>query len=371
MKVSLSFTNTLSRFTLLAALGLLLTACGDPQGAPGQMPPALVTTQPIVTQAVTYQVDIPARVKAPKDAQVSAQVAGILLEIRYKEGEFVEQGQTLFLIDPEPYELALESATAELASAQSVFIQAESDWHRIQGLFKKNAVSDREHDLARSTYESSKARLAQAKSGQRNAQRNLRYTKVEAPISGFTGKADVSEGNLIQVGESLTYLVQTDPLYVEFAMAEKDLSRYRTSLSQKQAVETANLTLGSGFTFTQAGIIDFIDNRVDPQTSRTNMRATFANPDHILTPGEFVKINVALQQFEQAIVVHPSVVSQGPQGPQVYLANNDTAEARPVELGPLMGNQQIILSGLTQGEQLIINGHASVRNGAPIQITNP
>ncbi|HLV47835.1 MAG TPA: efflux RND transporter periplasmic adaptor subunit [Aliidiomarina sp.] len=358
--------------SLLAGITLLLTACGEaPQQGQGGMPPSLVTVQSVEANSASYKIQLPARVQGSREVEVSAQVSGILLERRYQEGDYIEQGETLFLIDPEPYELALENSKAELASAQALHEQAEREWNRVKDLFKSRTVSERDYDQARSNYENSEARLAQARSGQRNAERNLRYTRVEAPVSGYTGSEQASEGNLISAGSSLTYLVQTDPVYVQFAMAEKDLSNYRASIRNGDDISEVSLIMANGDAYEHTGTVNFIDNRINPGTSRIAMRGTFQNPDQVLSSGEFVRIVVTLKKYDHAVLVHPSVLSQGPNGPQVFIVNEQSiAEARPVTLGPIVDEGQIILGGLTEGESLIVNGHVSVRDGAPVQVTN-
>src|SRR5690554_1116217 len=358
--------------SLLAGITLLLTACGEaPQQGQGGMPPSLVTVQSVEANSASYKIQLPARVQGSREVEVSAQVSGILLERRYQEGDYIEQGETLFLIDPEPYELALENSKAELASAQALHEQAEREWNRVKDLFKSRTVSERDYDQARSNYENSEARLAQARSGQRNAERNLRYTRVEAPVSGYTGSEQASEGNLISAGSSLTYLVQTDPVYVQFAMAEKDLSNYRASIRNGDDISEVSLIMANGDAYEHTGTVNFIDNRINPGTNRIAMRGTFQNPDQVLSSGEFVRIVVTLKKYDHAVLVHPSVLSQGPNGPQVFIVNEQSiAEARPVTLGPIVDEGQIILGGLTEGESLIVNGHVSVRDGAPVQVTN-
>src|SRR5690554_5181006 len=219
--MAVSIKSRIKYGSLVTGFAFMLSACGGeaPQQAGGGMPPSLVTVESVKLQPTQYTIELPGRLEGSREVQVSAQVSGILLERRYHEGDYIEQGETLFLIDPEPYELALENAKAELASAQTLYAQAERDWLRIKDLYQSSTVSEREYEQARSTFENAEARLTQAQSGKRNAQRNLRFTQVEAPISGYTGSEQASEGNLIQAGQSLTYLVQTDPMYVQFSMA--------------------------------------------------------------------------------------------------------------------------------------------------------
>lgn len=358
---------------LVLSVSWLLVACGTDKEATAQgLPPSPVTTQIVEAGAANHTIELPARVHGSREVELRAQVSGILLERRYQEGDYVEKGDTLFLIDPEPFQLALDTAKAELASARALHSQATREWQRVQDLYQNGTVSEREKDQALSNFESAEARLAQAKSGLSDAERNLRYTRVEAPISGFTGSENASEGNLISAGSSLTYIVQSDPVYVQFAMAEKDLSYFRNTLANHEDVRRFQVKMANGELYQQLGQINFIDNRINANTSRIAMRGEIENPNHILSSGEFVRVQVTIQKFDQAVLVPPHVVSQGPSGPQVFVVDQDNkAVAKPVQLGPLSGDRQIILAGLAAGEKLIVNGHAAVRDGAPVQVTNP
>ncbi|WP_157980721.1 efflux RND transporter periplasmic adaptor subunit [Aliidiomarina taiwanensis] len=372
--MAVSIMSRIKYGSLVTGLAVFLSACGGetPQQTGGGMPPPLVTVEAVKLQPTQYTIELPGRLEGSREVQVSAQVSGILLERRYHEGDYIKQGETLFLIDPEPYELALENAKAELASAQTLYAQAERDWLRIKDLYQTDTVSEREYEQARATFENSEARLAQAEAGKRNAERNLRFTRVEAPISGYTGSEQASEGNLIQAGQSLTYLVQTDPMYVQFSMGEKDLSIYRTSLRNGDDIEDIALVTAGGERYEHTGSINFIDNRINASTSRIGMRGVFKNPNQVLSSGEFVRVVVTLRTYDDTIVVPQSVISQGPNGPQVFVVNEQNlAQARPVQLGPIVNGGQVILEGLSQGEQLIVNGHVAVRHGAPVQVTNP
>lgn len=372
--MAVSIKSRIKYGSLVTGFALFLSACGGeaPQQAGGGMPPSPVTVDTVKLQPTQYTIELPGRLEGSREVQVSAQVSGILLERRYHEGDYIEQGETLFLIDPEPYELALENAKAELASAQTLYAQAERDWLRIKDLYQTDTVSEREYEQARSTYDNSESRLTQAQAGKRNAERNLRFTRVEAPISGYTGSEQASEGNLIQAGQSLTYLVQTDPMYVQFSMGEKDLSIYRSSLRNSDDIEKIALTTAGGEHYEHTGDINFIDNRINANTSRIGIRGVFKNPNQVLSSGEFVRVVVTLRTYEDTIVVPQSVISQGPNGPQVFVVNEESiAQARPVSLGPIVDGGQIVLDGLMQDERLIVNGHVAVRNGAPVQVTNP
>lgn len=358
------------------ALSMLVACSGEPsaenQGMGGDMPPSPVTVEAVSLQSVTQQVEYPGRIQGIREVEIRAQVAGILQERKYSEGEYVEQGQTLFQIDPEPFVLALNSAKAALATAEANQAQAQNEWERVADLYENNAASTREFDQARASIASANANLAQAQSNLKDAERNLRYARVESPISGVAGIEALSEGNLINTGALLTSVVQTDQVRVHFAIPEKDGEVYRTHIKQA-ADEGANawVVLSNGETYAEVGTVNYVNTSVNAATSRVEMRAQFPNENQELRSGQFVRIRITLQEFSSVALVDPSVVSQGPEGAQVFVVNgSESAEAKPVELGPLVDGKQVILSGLNDGDMLVVNGHVALADGAPVDVTN-
>lgn len=370
-------TATTTKFILsVSALAVLAACSGDAANGQGNgqqgMPPSPVTIAEVKTESAVHTVQYPARVRGAREVEVRAQVGGILLQRNFHEGHAVEQGDTLFQIDPEPYQLAVNAAQAELADATAMHEQAEREWLRVSGLYESNAASEREFDQARSAIAAAEARLARAESGLADARRNLRYTRVEAPISGLAGVESVTEGNLISTGAYLTHIVQTDTLHLHFAIPEADATLYRARLQQTESqgdyVEVFN-SQGQGYGV--QGRVNYTAPSVDAHTGRIVMRAEVDNRDGKLLPGQFVRVELALQSFDDVVLIDPTTVSQGPNGPQVYVVNGtEQAQARPVKLGPKVNGKQVILDGLSAGDKLIINGHVAVRDGAPVMITN-
>lgn len=360
--------------TLLSAL-FLLTACGDSpeQGEGQQMPPAQVTTQTVQAESVTYFRTVAGRVRGDREVEVRAQVSGILLERKYEEGELVEQGQQLFLIDPEPYRLALNAAEADLETAQSNNEQAQRTWQRVENLFEQGAISESDRDDALNQRNAAQARLAAAESAVNDARRNLRYTRVESPVTGIAGMETMSEGNLVNSGTDLTVVTQTDPVQVHFSLTEREAMQRRQGMrqaSESDLYEQVYLVMPDGNEYAQTGTIDFVDSRVDPTTGNIRMRARFANLEGGLLPGQFIRVRVALQDYSDVFLIDESVISQGQQGEQVYVVESGKAKVRPVETGPVINGRRVILDGLQNGDELIVNGHVSVYPDADVQVTD-
>lgn len=367
----------LALLTVSVSISFLSACSGDTAdnqaaaGMGGGMPPAMVTVAEVQLADTTQYATYPARARGAREVAIRAQVGGILQQRHYAEGEYVEQGQTLFQIDPEPYQLALNNAEAALATANANQAQAEREWQRVADLFANNAASGREYDAAKAAIESANAALLQAQAAVKDSERNLRYTRVEAPISGIAGIESLSVGNLLSTGAELTQLMQINPIHVHFAIPEHEASLLRNYMQHHENGQYAQLTLANGNKYNEVGTINFIQTAVNPSTAQVALRAEFANPEQQLLPGQFLRVTVALQQFTDVALIERTAISQGQNGPQVFvITNGDTAKARPVTLGPVINGQQVILSGLNNGDQLVVNGHVALQDGAPVMITN-
>lgn len=366
----------LALYAPLSAIALFLLGCSGDTGGQQEQPPAPVTVSEVSATSATHYGEYAGRIRGEREVEIRARVSGILEERRYAEGELVEQGETLFQIEPGPYETAVRSARAELADARSRLSQAESEWQRVEGLYERDAVSTRERDQAEAEHEAAKSRLEAAESALADAERNLRYTRVEAPVSGITGMEAVSEGNLIEPGTLLTHLTQHDPVRVLFSLPENDASAQRLAREARraggdEARQEVQLLFRGGDDYEHAGEVNFSDRRIDAMTGGVQMRAQFPNPDGDLIPGQFVRVRLALQSFDSVFLIEPSAVGEGPEGPQVFVVEDDTAHARQVELGPIVEGKQVILDGLSEGEQLVINGQVALGDGAPVSVTSP
>ena len=378
---------------LLASLLLFASACsespGDGPGGPGgmgpdDMPPAQVTLGSPERQDLSHYANHMGRVHGEREVEVRARVSGILLERRFAEGDAVEQGETLFQIDPEPFEIALAMAESDHADAEANLQRAEGEWQRVENLHQNNAASSRQRDQARADRLSAEANVQRAEAALRDARRNLRYARVEAPVAGVAGIEAVSEGNLIDAGTLLTRVTQLDTVRIHFAMPERHAQIQQRSLAEgaayaggeRDAEHAADAEhaqhipvwlLDNG----REGRIDFRDSRIDAATGTVAMRARFDNADGALIPGQFLRLRVLLQRFENTIAIDETVVSEGPEGPQVFVYNGDgTVNAQAVQLGPVIDGQQVILDGLDGDEQIVINGHVTLLDGAEVIVSN-
>lgn len=353
-------------------LGIAGCGNGNDNQAQQQMPPPPVTATEVQPTSLDYQVNYAGRIRGIREVEVRARVGGILEERLYNEGQVVEKGTPLFRIEQEPYSIALQQAEASLANAQANANQAEREWNRVSSLFDRNAVSERERDRALSTHELAQAQLKLAQAGIAEAQLNLDYTTVVAPVSGPTGLESLSEGSLIDRGTLLTTIVQSDPIQVRFSLPERDALMQRTARRAKTDSDgdhrfEAELILPDGSSYISKGLVDFTNSTIDPRTGSVQARALFDNPDGDLIPGQFVRLRLSLQQFEDIFLIDPAAVSEGNEGRRVFiLKSDDTVEARNIRLGPVVDGKQIVLEGLEPGDLLVVNGHVSLQSGMTV-----
>ena len=384
MPVEMSHRPNARKGLLFAGLStlLMLTGCSGQDGegqqaGAGGMPPAAVVVQQATLADVTVRQDYAGRARGAREVEVRARISGILEQRLYEEGQMVREGDALFRIDRKPAAAALQRARAQRQVAEADVQQAEREWNRISSLFERNAVSERDRDSAQSALELARASLAVANAGVAQAELDLGYTDVTAPISGVTSLEDFPEGSLIDTGTLLTTIVQLDPVHVRFALPENDANIRRAAregmvrTDQEQNV-SARLVLADGSEYDLDGRIDFTASTLDPRTGTVSARAVFPNPEQVIVPGQFVRVRVELQSFDDVITVPERAVTQGQNGPVVYVVDDDSkARVREVELGPVSDGRQILLSGLDEGDRYIVSGVVNLRDGAAVNVTNP
>ena len=367
---------------IIAGLSTLLAMAGcsseESTGQPGGggMPPAAVVVETAELSDASVRHDYAGRARGAREVEVRARINGILEERLYDEGQMVSEGDALFRIDRKPAEAALQQARAQRQVAEANLRQAEREWNRISSLYERNAVSERDRDSAQSAKELAEANLAVANAGMTQAELNVGYAQVKAPINGVTSLEDLPEGSLIDAGTLLTTIVQLDPVHVRFALPENDATIRRAAREgmarsgEKQNV-SARLILADGNEYPLDGRIDFTASTLDPRTGSVSARAVFPNPEHVVVPGQFVRVRVELQSFEDVITVPEKAIAQSPEGPVVYVVDDEgKARARLAELGPVSNGRQIVFDGVEAGERFIVSGLSNLRDGAPVNVAN-
>ncbi len=370
------------RFTgcgLLAVVLLCLLACSQQTEQPG-LPPPLVSVITVHTEDVPLSGDYVAQAVGSLAVQVRAQVGGILKKRHYIEGDYVNQGQVLFEIDPDTYQAAYDQAKAKLSQAAASLDQSKREWNRIQPLYAKNAVSQKDRDTAQAAYNGAVADYEAAQAVLEEARIKLGYAYVTAPISGYTSKESWSEGNLISTsGDAslLTVINQPDPIYIDFAIPSAELQRARRLISEgraeKNPITKARLSFADGTTYNREGEVTFIDTRVDPATSVIKSRAVFSNPDRIVLPGQYFRITIWGVTLKNALLIPQSATIQTQQGTLVMvLDEHNVPQSRIITLDTQgLGNNFIVTGGLKPGDRLVVEGVNKVRPGQPVRLTPP
>ena len=299
-----------------------------------------------------------------------ARVAGILQRVLYTEGSPVRAGAPLFQIDRAPFEIALAQAQAALAQERSRSEQMQREAERLKDLIAKRAISQREADDAASSFKTASGALQAAQARVREAELNLSYTAVSAPIAGVSGRAQRSQGSLVGPASDaslLTTLSQTDPLWVRFALSEAELQVVRAGRLSGRGNEV-RLVLPDGRAHPVVGRLNFAGSTVDARLGTVQLRAEFANPDLRLLPGQFVRVAV-VAGTQDAFVVPQSAVLQNDQGRFVWiLGPENKALQRPVETGAWLGPDWIIKGGLKTGDKLIVDNLLRLRPGVTVQL---
>ncbi len=366
--------------TCVAAASFTLVGCGPDashaQGAQGGPPPAAVAVVSLAATNLAMNYEYVGQTAGSRDVEVRARVAGILLKRNFTEGGSVRRGQSLYSLDPAPFQVALNRADADVASAEAKLAQTTRTLNRLKPLWDARAVSQREYDDAASAEQVARADLKGAQARRAEAALNLDYTKVEAPLSGAAGRSQVSEGTLVAgPGTLLTTLTQTDPVKVRFGIADTDQMKWRAEVAAGQLklpaheAFTVEVKLADGSVYPRKGKLLFSDTRVSGNTGTVEAEAEVPNPDGVLKPGQFVRVRLTGATKPQALLVPSRAVLEGPKGKFVYVAADGKAMTKPVQVGDQIGDQWIVTGGLATGDAVIVDGMARIFfPGAPIQI---
>lgn len=368
---------------LALCAGLALSGCqrGGEHGAPaGGMPPAMVSVITAQPETVPVDFEYTGQTVGVRDVEIRARVTGILQKRLYAEGRPVAAGAPMFQIDPAPFQAALDKVEAELARAEAELERARREAARLKPLAEARAISRKELDDAVSAEAIAAAQVLAARAQVSEARLNLGYTRVEAPISGLSGRAQKSEGSLVSGVEAtlLTTVSQLDPIQVLFGIAEGDRLKLDAEVAAGRLRLPANgrfevaIRLADGSLHGKRGHLDFSDHRVHPETGTLEGRAELPNPGGRLSPGQFVRVILSGATRPDAILVPQRAVMEGPAGKFVYVIGaEDKAEPRPVEVGDWHGDRWLIHGGLRAGDRVIVDGALKVMPGAPVQIGEP
>ncbi len=373
------------RMALLAVpLAVALVACGAKDGAQGAggpagggMPPATVGVVTVSSQAVALQSELPGRVSALRVAQVRARVNGVVLQRAFREGSEVKAGQVLYQLDSAPYRAAFESAQATVVKAQATLAQATAQVERNKALVEANAISKQEFTTLQTTQRQAEADLGVAKAAAETARINLAYATITAPISGRIGQSAVTEGALVGAADAtaLATIQQTGSVYVNFTQSSTEVLRLRKAIASKQLRASGDgsvpvrIVLEDGSELPKAGKLLFSDLTVDATSGQITLRAEVPNADGLLLPGQYVRVRLSQAELPSGILLPQQAVTRTNQGDTVLVVGEDGKPGpRPVKVGNSQNNQWVILGGLKEGDQVIVDGFQKMMvPGAPVK----
>ncbi|MFL1406497.1 efflux RND transporter periplasmic adaptor subunit [Marinobacter sp. M1N3S26] len=352
----------LSGFGRALALALLLTTAlagcrAQSEETAVAPPPPEVDVAEVVVRPVTLWESFTGRVEAAETVDLRPRVSGYIQEVAFEEGELVEAGDLLFQIDPRPYEARAQAARADLAQARSGLELASSEARRARTLLESRAISREEHDQRQAALMNARARVDAAEAALDTAELDLQYTRVIAPVSGRTGRALVTRGNLANADQTLlTTVVSVNPVHVYFQADEKTAFESRQLMASGHA-QALRIDLGGGDGETYRGQLDFVDNRLDPGTGTLQYRAVLDNPDGLIRPGQFARVEMPVAELDQALLVTRKAVLTDQDRRFVYVVDDSNRTARrQVTTGRQVDDLLVIRDGLSSGDRVIVNG---------------
>lgn len=331
---------------------------------PGAMTP-YVLLEELKLQDVTKEKSHIAHVEAINAVNLQSEVSGTIDAVQFNEGSFVKQGDLLFTIEPSIYKATLDLRKAELEKATAGLTESERNYNRQIKLSKQNIASKATFDNAESAFLQAKASVEQAKANMELAQINYDYTFINAPIDGYIGKALVTKGNrVIASTQVLAKIVQLNPIRVAFTLTDKEFINFKNSENQKMK---ARLILPDGSSVIKEFLSTFVDNEVSTNTATVAVYGDFENEDEMLVPGSYVQIALLLDDAK-AVLVPQAALAQDENGFYAFVVNqDDVAEERRLQLGDVIGDRQIVLSGLNDGDKVVVKGVQKLKHGQKVQ----
>lgn len=334
----------------------------------------------IKSDSVTLTSILPGRIAPLRIAEVRPQVSGIIKKRYFKEGSEVKAGEILYQIDPATYEATLANAKASLAKAEASLPSIRQKVERYKELLPMNGISKQDYEDALALLKQVEAEILYWQAAVKNAEINLGYTRITAPISGRIGKSNVTEGALVTANQvlPLTTIQQIDPVYIDVTQSTSELLRLKKSLEagflkkDPKVENKVTLILEDGRKYPLSGTLQFKDITVDPSTGSVSLRVLFPNPNNILLPGMFVRAEVFEGINKNAILIPQESVMRDPKGnPFVFVVKeNDEIEQRPIIIDRAIGNKWLLQSGIKSGERIVIEGIQKIKHGDKVKVVN-
>jgi membrane fusion protein, multidrug efflux system len=373
---SLMFTAALAS---MCAVGCSSTGQSRASAASTPPPAPQVTVAEVVCKQISDIDEFTGRLEAVNTVEVRPRVSGYLQKVTFKEGAIVQKGDLLFEIDPRPFQAEVDRLKGDLAQAKAELARAQNDFARAERLRDNDGMSKEEYDRRAAAQNSAQARIASIDGSLRGAELNLEFTRITAPITGRVGRAEITEGNLVDSGPAqvkpLTTLVSLDPIYVYFDVDEQSYLKYAGGSRVKGAStheldKVVLLGLADEDGFPHVGKVNFVDNQVSSTTGTIRLRGTFPNKNLSLTPGLFARIRLqGGGSYSGCLAKDEAIVTDLNQKYVFVLGDKNTLERRAVTLGPLTDGLRVVRQGLRPGDVIVVNGLQRVRPGAQVSPT--
>jgi RND family efflux transporter MFP subunit len=338
--------------------------------------PAQPTPEVVVVDVVQQDVPIYSEGVGTTDGMVNAvikaQVSGYLMKQTYDEGAFVKKGHVLFEIDPRKFQAALDQAKGEWERAKAQLVKTDLDVKRDRPLAQGGAISQKELDDSIQANVAAKASVASAKAAVEQAELNLSFSRIIAPIDGVVGIAKAQIGDLVGPGDELTSMSTLDPIRVYISISEQDYLRFASRLQYKEKdredrKSDLELLLADGSIYPHKGRFFVADRQVDTKTGTIRLAARFPNPDNILRPGQFARVRAVTQTKQGALLVPQRSVTELQGGHQIAVVTADNkVEIRPIKVGARTGNLWVVEEGLAAGERVVVEGLQKIKAGMAV-----
>ena len=336
-------------------------------------PPAVpVTAVPVVMKTVPVRLIAIGNVEPYTTVALKARVDGQIVSVRFREGEEVRQGSVLFEIDPRPFAAALKQAQANLLKDQALLDRANQQEARYKDLLAKNFISADAYEQVRTNAETAKATVAADDAAIENSRLSLEYCTIRAPVTGYAGRIQIQQGNLVKANDvnALVTINQIVPVYASFSIPEQNIADIRKYQADGELKVQATFTNAAHAPI--AGKLSFLDNSADMTTGTIKLKAEFANTDKALWPGQFVNVVLTLYDQKDAIVAPSAAVQNGPNGQYVFVVKSDlTAELRSIKIARAEGDDTVVASGLKPGEQVVTVGQVRLAPGTRVSLSKP
>jgi RND family efflux transporter MFP subunit len=376
---SFSLMRGARRLAVPLAIATLVAGCGERQQQGGPPPPAVTVAKPVKRTVFDYD-EYVGRFTAINSVEVRARVSGYLEGLHFKDGQIVKQGDLLFTIDKRPFKNTLDQARANLVQAQSNQAFTESDYTRGQQLVRDKTITDQTFEQRAQAFRNAKASVSNNEAAVRQAELDMEFTELRAPVNGRIGDRRVSPGNLVTGGTGgnttmLATIVSTDPIYFEFTFDEASYLRYERLATKGQDVASRNtsvpvaLKLIDESDFDHKGHMDFVDNVIDRSTGTIRGRAVFANPNEVFTPGMFARVRVpGSPPYEGLLVPDAAIGTEQARRYVVVIDEQDTARQKYVTLGQLTAdNLRVVKDGIGPDDRIVVSGLMQARPGQKVR----